>query len=64
MQITVGGTLRATNLTLQVKEFDTDANINLQMNYWFAELTDMDVVKPLFDYIEVRILAVLGCLCT
>ena len=55
----MGGTLRATNLTLQVKEFDIDANINLQMNYWFAELTDMDV-KPLFDYIEVRIFAVLG----
>ncbi|PIL27084.1 hypothetical protein GSI_10223 [Ganoderma sinense ZZ0214-1] len=31
---------------------DYHANINLQMNYWFAELTDMDVVKPLFDYIE------------
>ncbi len=25
------------------------------MNYWFAELTDMDVVNPLFDYIEVCI---------
>ncbi|KAM5543882.1 hypothetical protein V8D89_002499 [Ganoderma adspersum] len=31
---------------------DYHANINLQMNYWFAELTDMDVVRPLFDYIE------------
>ncbi|KAI0718400.1 glycoside hydrolase family 95 protein [Cerioporus squamosus] len=29
-----------------------DSNINIQMNYWFAELTDMDVVKPLFDYIQ------------
>ncbi len=26
------------------------------MNYWFAELTGMDVVTPLFDYFEVRIL--------
>ena len=31
-----------------------DSNINIQMNYWFAEITDMDVVKPLFDYFEVR----------
>ena len=30
-----------------------DSNINIQMNYWFAEVTDMDVVKPLFDYFEV-----------
>ncbi|KAI0646085.1 glycoside hydrolase family 95 protein [Trametes meyenii] len=29
-----------------------DSNINIQMNYWFAELTGMDVVKPLFDYFE------------
>lgn len=32
----------------------TDSNINIQMNYWFAELTNMDLVTPLFDYIEVR----------
>ena len=24
------------------------------MNYWFAETTGLDVVTPLFDYIEVR----------
>lgn len=30
-----------------------DSNINIQMNYWFAELTAMDVVTPLFDYFEV-----------
>ncbi|KAI0782786.1 glycoside hydrolase family 95 protein [Abortiporus biennis] len=29
-----------------------DANINLQMNYWFAEMTNMDVTKSLFDYME------------
>lgn len=23
------------------------------MNYWFAEMTNMDLVTPLFDYIEV-----------
>ncbi|KAI8968762.1 glycoside hydrolase family 95 protein [Trametes punicea] len=28
------------------------SNINIQMNYWFAELTGMDVVTPLFDYFE------------
>ncbi|KAM5541725.1 hypothetical protein V8D89_004454 [Ganoderma adspersum] len=31
---------------------DYHSNINIQMNYWFAELTDMDVVTPLFDYFE------------
>lgn len=31
-----------------------DSNINIQMNYWFAELTAMDIVTPLFDYFEVR----------
>ncbi|TFY83133.1 hypothetical protein EWM64_g878, partial [Hericium alpestre] len=31
---------------------DYHANINLQMNYWMAEMTNMDVAKPLFDYIE------------
>jgi alpha-L-fucosidase 2 len=29
-----------------------DANINLQMNYWSAFHTNMDVQKPLFDYIQ------------
>ena len=33
-----------------------DSNINIQMNYWFAEITGVPshVVTPLFDYIEVR----------
>jgi alpha-L-fucosidase 2 len=31
----------------------TDANINVQMNYWFAELTNMNVTQPLWDYMEV-----------
>ena len=26
------------------------------MNYWFAEMTGMDLVTPLFDYIEVSYL--------
>ncbi|KZT71231.1 glycoside hydrolase family 95 protein [Daedalea quercina L-15889] len=30
----------------------SDSNINIQMNHWFAEMTNMDVVLPLFDYIE------------
>ncbi|KAI0763991.1 glycoside hydrolase family 95 protein [Trametes elegans] len=32
--------------------WSADSNINIQMNYWFAKLTGMDVVKPLFDYFE------------
>ncbi|KAI0367157.1 hypothetical protein BV20DRAFT_1024789 [Pilatotrama ljubarskyi] len=36
---------------------DYHSNINIQMNYWFAELTSMDVVAPLFDYFEVYIFA-------
>ncbi|KAI0764822.1 Six-hairpin glycosidase-like protein [Fomes fomentarius] len=31
---------------------DYHSNINIQMNYWFAEMTQMDVVTPLFDYFE------------
>ncbi|KAI0330116.1 hypothetical protein GY45DRAFT_1251576 [Cubamyces sp. BRFM 1775] len=32
--------------------WSADSNINIQMNYWFAESTGLDVVTPLFDYIE------------
>ncbi|KAJ8481341.1 hypothetical protein ONZ51_g6064 [Trametes cubensis] len=31
---------------------DYHSNINIQMNYWFAETTGLDVATPLFDYIE------------
>ncbi|TDL26309.1 glycoside hydrolase family 95 protein [Rickenella mellea] len=31
---------------------DYHSNINIQMNYWSAESTNLDVTKPLFDYIE------------
>lgn len=31
----------------------TDANINIQMNYWAAEVTGMDVMRPLFNFFEV-----------
>ncbi|KAI0051595.1 glycoside hydrolase family 95 protein [Auriscalpium vulgare] len=31
---------------------DYHANINLQMNYWAAEMTNLDVTRPLFNYIE------------
>lgn len=31
---------------------DYHSNINIQMNHWFAEMTNMDVVIPLFNYIE------------
>ncbi|KDQ10793.1 glycoside hydrolase family 95 protein [Botryobasidium botryosum FD-172 SS1] len=29
-----------------------DANINIQMNYWSAEMSNLDVTRPLFDYFE------------
>ncbi|KAI0055966.1 hypothetical protein BV25DRAFT_1921377 [Artomyces pyxidatus] len=31
---------------------DYHANINLQMNYWAAEMTGLNVMKPLFDLME------------
>ncbi|KAL5504959.1 hypothetical protein ACEPAH_7622 [Sanghuangporus vaninii] len=31
---------------------DYHVNINLQMNYWFAEATNLDVTQSLFDYLE------------
>ncbi|KAI0916115.1 hypothetical protein AcW1_010031 [Taiwanofungus camphoratus] len=31
---------------------DYHSNINIQMNHWFAETTNMDVMMPLSDYIE------------
>lgn len=31
----------------------SDANINVQMNYWAAETTNLDVSMSLFDYMEV-----------
>ncbi|KAF7968852.1 hypothetical protein HWV62_29164 [Athelia sp. TMB] len=31
---------------------DYHANINLQMNYWIAEMTGMDVTSSLFDYMQ------------
>jgi hypothetical protein len=30
-----------------------DSNINIQMNYWAAEMSNLDVTQSLFDYIEV-----------
>lgn len=29
-------------------------DINIQMNYWMAEITNLDVTAPLFNFIEVR----------
>jgi alpha-L-fucosidase 2 len=31
---------------------DYHPNINLQMNYWSAEMTGLDVTEPVFNYIE------------
>ncbi|KAJ7439708.1 hypothetical protein B0H11DRAFT_2355108 [Mycena galericulata] len=30
-----------------------DSNINIQMNYWSAEMSNLDVILPLFTYIEI-----------
>ncbi|KEP45114.1 glycoside hydrolase family 95 protein [Rhizoctonia solani 123E] len=32
--------------------WDSDANINLQMNYWIAEMTNLKVTSSLWDYME------------
>ncbi|KAF7369037.1 Glycoside hydrolase family 95 protein [Mycena venus] len=32
---------------------DYHSNINIQMNYWSAEMSNLDVMKPLFTYFEV-----------
>lgn len=38
-------------LTMQ----NADSNINIQMNYWIAEMTGLsDLTLPLFDYFEVN----------
>ncbi|KDQ10794.1 glycoside hydrolase family 95 protein [Botryobasidium botryosum FD-172 SS1] len=31
---------------------DYHSNINIQMNYWSAEMSNLDVTRPLFDYFE------------
>lgn len=31
-----------------------DSNVNIQMNYWFAEMTNLDVSHSLFNYFEVK----------
>ncbi|KAG5642258.1 hypothetical protein DXG03_003335 [Asterophora parasitica] len=31
---------------------DYHSNINIQMNYWAAEMTNIDVTRPLFDYFQ------------
>lgn len=43
-------------LNLNISHDFIDANINLQMNYWFAEMTNMNLVKPVFDYMEVSLM--------
>lgn len=35
-------------------DIGADSNINIQMNYWIAEMTGMDVTDSLFNYFEVR----------
>ncbi|KAG6886580.1 hypothetical protein C0995_006789, partial [Termitomyces sp. Mi166 len=32
--------------------WSADSNINIQMNYWSAEMTNLDVTIPLFNYFE------------
>ncbi|EGN94360.1 glycoside hydrolase family 95 protein [Serpula lacrymans var. lacrymans S7.3] len=36
----------------QSNSWGADANINLQMNYWFAEMANLNVTQSLFDYME------------
>ncbi|KAI0313168.1 glycoside hydrolase family 95 protein [Amylostereum chailletii] len=36
----------------QVNAWSSDANINLQMNYWFAETLGLNVTQPLWNYME------------
>ncbi|KAL5483501.1 hypothetical protein ACEPAI_8733 [Sanghuangporus weigelae] len=31
---------------------DYHVNVNLQMNYWFAESTNLDVIQPVFDFMQ------------
>ncbi|KAG5651905.1 hypothetical protein H0H81_006986 [Sphagnurus paluster] len=33
----------------------SDSNINIQMNYWSAEMTNLDVTRSLFDYFQMNI---------
>ncbi|KIL62802.1 glycoside hydrolase family 95 protein [Amanita muscaria Koide BX008] len=32
--------------------WSADSNINIQMNYWSADMTNLDVSRPLFNYFE------------
>jgi len=34
--------------------FSSDSNINIQMNYWSAEITNLDVSQSLFEYFLVN----------
>uniref|UniRef100_D8QJY6 Glycoside hydrolase family 95 protein n=1 Tax=Schizophyllum commune (strain H4-8 / FGSC 9210) TaxID=578458 RepID=D8QJY6_SCHCM len=37
---------------LYLPQWGSDANINIQMNLWSAEMTGLDVTQSMFDYIE------------
>jgi len=44
-------------LPMKLTKQCADANINIQMNYWFAEMMGLgELTMPLFDYMEVRLL--------
>jgi len=34
--------------------FSSDSNINIQMNYWSAKITNLDVSQSLFEYFLVN----------
>ncbi|KAI6026511.1 glycoside hydrolase family 95 protein [Pisolithus microcarpus] len=36
----------------QVNAWGSDSNVNIQMNYWLAEMTNLDVTSSLFNYFE------------
>lgn len=40
--------------------FISDANINVQMNYWMAEQLGLNLTQSLWDYMEVGFLHIYG----
>jgi len=52
-QATVCRSLSSSSMILLIS-IPIALDINIQMNYWMAEMTNMDVTAPLFNFIEVR----------
>jgi alpha-L-fucosidase 2 len=54
LQITVGFFAGDGGAPAVMTCYILDANINVQMNYWAAEMTNLDVTQSLWDYMEVK----------